>query len=170
MIVMQLSLQTMEIVQNENISPTRLFASGTWPLAFYADRMSYTGRVLISDGSLLHNLHASSWKTDDQVRKPFDTDHSLFEFHVFPHREMASDALRTTRTPFCGMPPFLSFVESYIHSCHQHNSSKEDNGCERFTFVEGGPHLGDCSLWTASVLRKAGTNSISNHLSFDFPK
>jgi hypothetical protein len=91
------------IVKSEGVSATMLFSSGGWPLAFYADRMTYRSRVLTPGKSLQIELSRSSWRLPQMT---FNSS-SAFEFSVFPYREMASDSLRTTRVPFCGMTPWV---------------------------------------------------------------
>jgi len=77
-----------------------------------------------------------------------------FRMQIFPHREIVSDMVRFSRTPFCGMRPFLSLVERV--AAGSDTSSCGDGSRCGLDFVEGGPHLGDCTLWAAAALEAAG--------------
>eukprot|EP00959_Pyramimonas_sp_CCMP1952_P283663 5929619-Pyramimonas_sp.AAC.1 len=57
--------------------------------------------------------------------------------------------IRFVRTPFCGMRPFLLLIERIAASA--------STAPGVLTFVEGGPHVGDCTLWAAAALESAGT-------------
>lgn len=84
---------------------------------------------------------------------------------VFPYREMISDMIRFSRLPFCGLRPFMRIIAAVASSalaagCPTGRGRLEappgsGDPCS-LSLVEGGPHLGDCSLWTATVLRAAG--------------
>jgi len=81
---------------------------------------------------------------------------SSYRMRLFPQREMASDMVRYTQTPFCGMRPFVKLVD---------NVARDENctlgGACSFTFVEGGAHIGDCTLWAASALEVSGVSSFA---------
>merc|ERR1719333_1696501 len=72
--------------------------------------------------------------------------------YVFPHREMVSDMVRYSRLPFCGMRPFMMLIEQIARS-------QECKAPCHVTFVEGGPHIGDCTLWATAALQLAGVQS-----------
>lgn len=77
-----------------------------------------------------------------------------FYLRLFPVREIVSDNVRFSRTPFCGMRPFMKLVERVAAAAGPAPCS-EGRRCV-LDFVEGGPHLGDCTLWAAAALEAAG--------------
>merc|ERR1719198_458263 len=86
-------------------------------------------------------------------RGPFSTAAAArYQQYVFAHREMVSDMVRYSRLPFCGMRPFMMLVEQMARS-------QECKSPCHITFVEGGPHIGDCTLWATAALQLAGVSS-----------
>ena len=108
---------------------------------------------------MLNSIQGTSWD-DGNVGKnnlPQIWNTKLLDFYLLPYREMASVTARTSRTPFCGLAPWIVYIESFVNSCHKDNPDRAANNCpDRFTFLEGGAHMGDCTLWAAGVFRAAG--------------
>ena len=67
---------------------------------------------------------------------------SSFRITLLPFREMASEYVRFTRQPFCSTHSFRTFMNKLATTA-----------VKTVNIVEGGPNLGDCGLWAASLMR-----------------
>eukprot|EP00397_Hematodinium_sp_SG-2012_P016328 GEMP01016656.1.p1 GENE.GEMP01016656.1~~GEMP01016656.1.p1 ORF type:complete len:430 (+),score=97.80 GEMP01016656.1:1072-2361(+) len=95
--------------------------------------------LIFSDTLILDVLVALSLPS--RVPLPSKTKTEFYEY-VFPHREMASDAVRFEGRPFCSLRLFvdlLDFMDPLKHAL----------------IVEGGAHIGDCTLIAAHKLPHA---------------
>jgi FkbM family methyltransferase len=114
-------------------------ATSAWPAVELLERQEHPPRVNVSITKPLVEF------VDKTLRPPLDTA-TDYVFRVFPHREIASDLIRQSRMPFCGMRPFIKLIESIAASRR-----------EELSLIEGGPHLGDCTMWAGAALQRAGT-------------
>eukprot|EP00434_Breviolum_minutum_P027782 symbB.v1.2.024570.t1/scaffold2273.1/size83577/1 len=135
-----------------------------WPIPEVLDLLSHPGRVNMEVQTAMEDLlHLEEghplWDKAQSGR-------SSYFFRVNPYREMVSDMVRYTKMPFCGLRPFLRMVADVAKAamsagCATPGVYLEDSRTCEFTFVEGGPHLGDCAMWATTVLRLAGVQTRS---------
>lgn len=154
-----------------------LVCSSPWLVAEQAEALSHPGRLAISLSRTMEgNLGLDTWSEGGAnqpaifaetlkvlASSPQAIGGNVYMMRVFPFREMASDIIRYTKYPFCGARPFMRMVALYAEralaaGCSKAALNEQDARACEFTFVEGGPHLGDCSLWAGSVLRLAGVH------------
>ena len=148
----------LELYEFENISPTTAFTVGFWPMAFFLHRLTLRRVLPIFGQGMLNSIQGTSWD-DGTVGKtdlPDIWNTKILDFHHLPYREMSSVNARAFRVPFCGLVPWIVFIESYVNACHEGADRAANNCADRFTFLEGGAHMGDCTLWAAGVFRAAG--------------
>ncbi|CAJ1374738.1 unnamed protein product [Effrenium voratum] len=148
--------------------PLALLLATPWPVAEVLDLLSYPGRVPVTVSGALEEL--LNLQKDHPLLElalsnasPVPTSYA---FRVNPYREMVSDMVRYTRLPFCGLRPFLRMVADVAKNavaagCGGTGATAREVAPEecQFTFVEGGPHLGDCALWAATALRLVGVQT-----------
>jgi len=142
-------------------SPGALMAllRSRWPLVDFMDRLFQAPNIdlVVADtirGFLDRQPVARLAGPDPQTGAPWS-----FRMRLFPQREIVSDMVRFSRTPFCGMRPFLLLVERVAAAAGAGDCvTKGASGDARcgLDFVEGGPHLGDCTLWASAALQSAG--------------
>jgi FkbM family methyltransferase len=113
--------------------------AAAWPAVELLERQEHPPRVNVSITKPIVQF------VNEKLRPPFDTA-TDYVFRVFPHREIASDGIRLWRMPFCGMRPFIKLIESVANS-----------GRDELSLIEGGPHLGDCTVWAAAALERSNT-------------
>jgi len=122
----------------------RLLLQSRWPFVDMMDRMFQHPSVKLPLASGLQRFLLQ------EPRGALKEPHSLW-MRIFPRREIVSDMIRYVRTPFCGMRPFMRLIENIAFKGY----GAEHAASSALSFVEGGPHLGDCTLWAAAVLEAA---------------
>jgi len=118
----------------------------TWPVLEVMDRLHQLPWITIH---LERGIRRYLLK---EPEGPFVNDKVTFRQRLFPRREIASDNVRYVRQPFCGMRPFEMFVEKIAVAA----AAKADGQSKTFQFFEGGPHMGDCTLWCTAALLAGG--------------
>jgi len=136
-----------------------------WPVVEALELLSHPGRIEITVADAVQSLLGiSSHPLLARALSPTETRPRSYLFRVNPYREMVSDMVRYSRLPFCGLMPFMRMVLDVAKTAMEAGcpvglgGEEGASGAERceFSFVEGGPHLGDCALWAATTLRLAG--------------
>lgn len=151
--------------------PFSLWLATPWPLMEQADLLCHSGTMALAMATPLSHMvsyyetvHASSQskRLTSLVDALAVSAKSVIFMRVFPFRELISDMVRYSALPFCGLRPFMRMVASIAESAVAANCKSgaplSESGslpCE-LTFVEGGPHMGDCSLWAAGLLSQVG--------------
>ncbi|CAK9034546.1 unnamed protein product, partial [Durusdinium trenchii] len=157
----EVQLRTALLEDSGSLKVLGLMLLSPWPIPEVLDLLSMPGRVnlTVQEAMLeLLNLTQGHPLWDAAVANPVS---GRYSFRVNPYREMVSDMVRYTRLPFCGLRPFMRMVASIAQAaveagCPKKGVYLEDLSLCEFTFIEGGPHLGDCALWAASALRLVG--------------
>lgn len=151
-------------LSNQSSGALGLMLVTPWPIPELLDLLSHPGRVNLTVHTAMEEiLHLQEghplWDKAQLGR-------SSYFFRVNPYREMVSDMVRYTKIPFCGLKPFLRMVANVAKAavdagCASQGVYLEDSRVCEFTFVEGGPHLGDCAMWATTVLRLVGVQTRS---------
>mmetsp|Transcript_64660 Transcript_64660/g.115014 ORF Transcript_64660/g.115014 Transcript_64660/m.115014 type:complete len:723 (-) Transcript_64660:62-2230(-) len=151
-------------------SPLKILAllvATPWPMIEVLELLSHNGRVMLTVDQAMKRLmglpadHLLLMRALSAPKGNGPQAHRRqYVFRVNPYREMVSDMVRYTKLPFCGLRPFMRMVADVARAgieagCPAGKGAESASLCE-FSFVEGGPHLGDCALWAATALGMAG--------------
>lgn len=125
-----------------------------WPIVDSVDRHFQVPYMDLTVNSVIRR--ALKQEPFGRLAEPGAERHT-FRMMIFPRREIVSDMIRFSRLPFCGMLPFMHLVEriaaARADACQEFNCS--------LSFVEGGPHLGDCTLWATAAFDAVGIHSFA---------
>lgn len=148
--------------------PLSLLLATPWPIVEAIELHSYPGKVVLDVSSALkgylelpqeHPVLARALAPPTEAGTGPTSMPRTYVFRLSPYREMVSDMVRWTKLPFCGLRPFMRMVtdiaEKAMAAGCPTSSLSNSRACE-FSFVEGGPHVGDCAIWAAATLRLAG--------------
>ncbi|CAE7767030.1 unnamed protein product [Symbiodinium pilosum] len=149
-----------------------LLMASPWPIPEVLDLLSYPGRLVLPVANAMQTLlelpqeHSLLERalTTAAGHSGSNAEARSYIFRVNPYREMVSDMVRYTKLPFCGLRPFMRMVADIGRNalqagCATNAAFLGDAEACKFTFVEGGPHLGDCALWASASLRLAGVQT-----------
>eukprot|EP00933_Yihiella_yeosuensis_P062882 TRINITY_DN658_c0_g3_i2.p1 TRINITY_DN658_c0_g3~~TRINITY_DN658_c0_g3_i2.p1 ORF type:complete len:438 (+),score=80.06 TRINITY_DN658_c0_g3_i2:75-1316(+) len=146
-----------------------LLLATPWPLVNVLELLSHAGRVPLHVAGVLEDYLELKGTQNSLLARALEAPTATgptayprtYWFRVNPHREIVSDMVRFTKLPFCGLRPFMRMITDLAEKAIEagcptgQNAAPGTKPCE-FTFVEGGPHLGDCAMWAAATLRLAG--------------
>jgi FkbM family methyltransferase len=121
-----------------------------WPFLDAMDKLFQSPEIILGVSDTINKFMRRELKSSSQDNH----DQKTYKMRLFPHREIVSDMVRFSKSPFCGMRPFLRLVERVA-------AGAGDQPCLggrkcSLDFVEGGPHIGDCTLFAAAALEVAG--------------
>ncbi|CAE7229771.1 unnamed protein product [Symbiodinium necroappetens] len=149
-----------------------ILMASPWPITEVLDLLSYPGRLVLPVANAMQTLLELRQEhplleralTAASGHSGSNAEPRSYIFRVNPYREMVSDMVRYTKLPFCGLRPFMRMVadvakDALQAGCATNAAYLGDAETCKFTFVEGGPHLGDCALWASASLRLAGVQT-----------
>jgi FkbM family methyltransferase len=129
-----------------------------WPFVDAIDRLFQAPKVNLGVADALRKFDLA---IQNKVVTHEELQERTYQMRLFPRREIVSDMVRFSRSPFCGMRPFMLLVERVAAGARDEPCGGTAHKKCSLDFVEGGPHIGDCTLWAAAALEQAGLSAFA---------